>query len=584
MGSARDILVLLGYALGSAACKPAEAEPPRSAVLLTLDTTRGDALGCYGGRPELTPHLDRLATESLLYERAYTVAPLTLPAHASMMTGLYPPRHGIRDNGAFTLPRSAETLAERARAAGFETAAFVSSVVLDQGFGLEQGFEIYAAPRHDSQQVTSHYSDLRASQVVARARRWLEERDPARPFFLWVHIWDPHGPYEPPPPFNRLAPEHPYLGEVAAADAGVGLLVQGLREANVWDSTLFAVVADHGEAFFEHGEFSHGVLCQDTTMRVPFLLRYPDGYRAGERESAIASVADVAPTLSVALGLGLPGNIDGESLFRRSVGPERGAYLESYHGYLAYGWSPLAGWVDGQGKYLHSSMPEFTTPQNDPDEQREQAADRTDLERYRGHLARIGQLEPLPRSSAGPENEALRAKVRSLGYAGFGQGEERLPKPLEPSELPSPKSRIAEHRQGLDALGLFNAGRYAEAEALHRQILAGNPRNYHSLERLAVCLIRQQRFTEAIAPLQQVIDFGRASASSYVNLGICMRKAGNLERAVALFEQALATDPNQVRALGNLIGLHRAAGRAASAAPLLERFEQLTGTPFPDGG
>jgi Tfp pilus assembly protein PilF len=415
-------------------------------------------------------------------------------------------------------------------------------------------------------------------------RTWLEQRDRSRRFFLWVHLWDPHGPYEPPPPFDRVAPDHPYLGEVAAADHGVGELVAALQDTDCWEDTLVVVVADHGESFFEHGEFSHGALCQDTTMHVPFLVRYPDGYRAGEREDAVASVVDVAPTLAAALRLAPLGGVDGEDLFRRSVEPGRGAYLESFHGFLAYGWSPLAGWVDERGKYLHSSTPMFYSPRDDPDETGEPAGQRADLQAYREKIALVADRPALSSGEESVDHEDLREKIRALGYAGFGQDGDELPHPLAPSELPSPRTRMEEHRLGLDAMGLANAGQYAEAEALHRKILESNPRNYTSLERLSTCLIRQERFLEAIPFLERVIDAGRASASSYVNLGICMRKAGNLPRATELCEQALRMDANQVSALGNLIDLYRATGRAAEAAPLLERFEALTGARTSDSG
>ena len=286
----------------SAGTSRARGEHARSVVLVTLDTTRADALSSYGGTEGLTPHLDALAEESLVFDRAYTVVPLTLPSHASMLTGLIPPRHGLRVNGASRLPEEAVTFAEVARAGGMETAAFVSAVVLDAAFGLAQGFEEYDAPSHSLVQADSHYADRTGTEVVDRASAWLSARDPGTRFFLWVHLWDPHGPWDPPPELRARAPhdETGYLGDVALADQAFGRLMETLRTTGHADEAMVVVVADHGEAFWEHGEYSHGALLFEPTMRVPLIVRFHDGHRAGERSDAIASVVDLFPTMTAA--------------------------------------------------------------------------------------------------------------------------------------------------------------------------------------------------------------------------------------------------------------------------------------------
>ena len=353
-------------AIGCSADPPAapseKAASKTSILLVTLDTTRADALGCLGGRPGVTPRLDALAREGVLYTQARTTAPVTLPAHASMFTGLYPIRHGARDNGRTPLPPEATTLAELAREAGLETAAFVAAAVLDDAWGLDQGFETYVDPTrpHDGS-VSAMYVERSAEEVVGDALRWLRERDAGRPFLLWVHLFDPHAPYVPPPAFARQAGGDPYLGEVARADAGVGALLDELARQDLDDETLVVVVSDHGEGLGDHGEVTHGSLAYDTTLRVPLIVRHPDGRRAGTRSDEAASVVDVLPTVAAALGLEAPAGIDGVDLGEPLDGAERGIFFETSYGFLHYGWSPISGWLEGGLKYVHDACLLYTS-------------------------------------------------------------------------------------------------------------------------------------------------------------------------------------------------------------------------------
>jgi len=575
----RHLAASLLLAWIGSSCGTSETDEPLSAVLITLDTTRADALTCYGGRPGITPALDALAAESVRYERAWTVAPLTLPAHASMLTGLYPPRHTLRINGERALPPAAITLAEEAHEAGMQTAAFIASVVLDEAFGLDQGFDVYDSPRHHLQQTTTYYTDRSAGEVVARASEWLRNRDRGRRFFLWVHVWDPHGPWNPPPEYLRLAPDHPYLGDVAVADRGVGELLDTLRNDEAGDETLILVVGDHGEAFWEHGEFSHSAYCYETTMRVPMLLRYPDGYRAGETSDETVSVTDVRPTLAEAMHLPLRDDVDGRSLFRRGVPADRGVYFESYYGYLAYEWSPLTGWIDERGKYLHSSEPQLFDLRADPGETRNLVRERPEeVERYRRAIANVASRPPLALSREGSIDAGVREEVGKLGYASTrASNPADLPGPLADTKLPSPASRVEERRRLLDALDHFNAGRWAEAETIHRTVLADNPRNHHAHERLGICLIRQSRHLEAIPPLREALASGRGTASAAVNLGMCLRVAKRYDEAIRWFETALEIDGSRVSAVRHLMDLYGQRGDSERVEEYTKRFVELTG-------
>ncbi|MEQ1894405.1 MAG: sulfatase, partial [Planctomycetota bacterium] len=264
-------------------CAPAVRGP--SVLLLTLDTTNPEALGAYGGPAGLTPNLDRLAREGLLFEEARAVAPLTLPAHASMLTGLYPPRHGLRRNGELALAPEARTLAERAREQGYATGAFVAAVVLAPEFGLAQGFETYDAPAVPKD-VEEHLAASRSAEEIAtRALAWLAARDDERPFFLWLHFYDPHFPYRPPAAASARAGGNDYLGEVSALDEAIGRVLDALGRSGALENTLVAALADHGEGLGRHGEETHGAFVFDSTLRIPFLLRLPGAARAGERRA-----------------------------------------------------------------------------------------------------------------------------------------------------------------------------------------------------------------------------------------------------------------------------------------------------------
>jgi len=552
-----------------------------SVVLVTLDTVRADALGAYGRTPSVTPHLDRLAAEGVLFERAYTVAPLTLPAHASMLTGLFPPRHGVRDNGQAALPQAATTLAERAREAGFQTAAFLGSAVLDQGFGLEQGFEVYEPPRRRFYGGPSMgYAERPAHEVVARAIEWLRGRDAERPFLLWVHLWDAHAPYTPTPELLARAGGDPYLGEVAAVDLALGRLLGALRAEGLEDDTLVIAVADHGEAFGEHGEVSHGPYVWNTTLRVPLILRLPGGKRAGTRVGAVASVADVHPTALAAMGLTPEpdGRIDGRSVYKKSPPDERGAYFESYYGHLNFGWHPLSGWVDGAGKLVHAPTELYFEP-GDPEEAGNLAPVRAPrIAALHAQITAAAGRPALARDAERLDPE-LKRSLQAIGYAAFADEHVRVPGPLEELALPDPHERVGELARFQRAEGLFAAQRLGEAERELRALVDENPANPFAWDRLALCLMRQDRHQEALTALERVLALGAGNADTWNYVGACQIVAGAEDRALAAFTHALELDPNHVHALKGIVHVLEAAGLGERAAPFQARFEAVQARP-----
>src|SRR5688572_11180984 len=301
MSFAQRMAPLALVSLG-AGCSAGEA-PPRSALLITLDATRRDALGIYGAEASVTPNLDRLAGEGIRYEWARSVAPLSRPAHASIATGLYPPRHGLRSARSQPLADRAVTVAERARAAGFETAAFLGSRLLDESSGLLQGFERRGGPPAGDPAL-AEVPERPAAEVVGEAVAWLKDREGDGPFFLWVHCYDAHLPRHARQPD---APEPaPYRAELSEIDRALGELFAELAAQELFGETFVAIAGANGEALGEHGEIGQGLGLWDSTLRVPLCLRYRDGFGAGEASSEVVSVADLAPTLLAAMGLESP--------------------------------------------------------------------------------------------------------------------------------------------------------------------------------------------------------------------------------------------------------------------------------------
>jgi len=536
-------------------------------VLVTLDTTRADAPGFGGGPARLTPRLDALAAESVVYAHARTVAPLTMPAHASMLTGLYPPRHGVRDNDLVALPEAARTVAERAAEVGYGTAAFVSSVALDRAFGFAQGFARYDQPGGSGR------PERPAAETVAAAVRWLEAHAGDPRLFLWVHLFDPHAPYAPPAAGLARAGGDPYLGEIAAVDDALGTLLDALDARRGLDRTLVLVVADHGEARGEGGESTHSLTIYGGTIRVPMLLRPPGARGGGRRCETAVSVVDVHPTLVEALGLRPAGDLDGIGLLHRDPPADRGVYFESYAGWFNYGWSPLAGWGDAERAVLLGPAPRLETSQGVAPAGR---AGMSAVEEARRAVAAVAAAPALP-VPTGELPEDLRAELRGLGYTAAGGAEGEVPHPLAAEGLPDPLERVAEHERTMDAVGRVTAGDDAAALPLLRACLASNPRNLVALEALAAATLRLDRPEEAAEALRRLLALAPDRPSTYTNLAAAEEALGHMDAAIDVLRAALARDPAHRSARVQLVRLLDLLGRTdearREAAPLSEGMD-----------
>jgi choline-sulfatase len=433
--SLRFPTVVLAASLISACSDDSPAPPPNGLVIVTLDTTRADRLPAYGADGLSTEVLDRLVREGVVFNQAMSVAPLTLPAHASLFTGLYPPRHGVRDNAAAPLDARHATLAEILQLAGFRTAAFVGSAVLAANRGLARGFETYKDGA-----AAGEPTPLRrpGNHVADEAVAWLDAAD-ASPFFLWVHLYDVHAPQTIPENYHRASGGDLYAGALAFADAQIGRIVEALERRHVLDSTAILVVADHGESLGEHGEFEHGIFLYEGPIRVPFIVRAP-GLRP-RRVREVVSLVDVMPTALDLLGkrtVPADGVTLVPALRGRSEPPERAVYAESMYA-QRFGWSPLRMLRTGRFKFIEAPRPELYALDRDPFEEHNLAVDHPTLAAEMRAALGIATNEALPARSG---LFAQRHTLAALGYLSDG-----------------PPSRATSARDPKDFIQIYNESR-----------------------------------------------------------------------------------------------------------------------------
>jgi len=541
----------------------------RNALLITLDTVRADRLGSYGYAQARTSNLDALAAAGVRFDDATAPAPITGPSHAAILTGMYPGRYGVRDNVMTPLPDAAQTLAETLAAGGYATGGFVGAFILDRPYGFAQGFETFEGGFTRVDPGSEANAERRADAVVNDAVRWIGSLAAERPFFGWVHLYDAHAGYRPPPPFSQ-----DYDGEIAYVDQQIGRLVQSLREHGSLDDTLIVVVGDHGESLGEHGEDEHGVFLYDAVLRVPFIVAGP-GVTRGRIIDEQVRALDVAPTILGALGHGVTAALDGHNLGdlladgRRSEQPA--AYSESHYPKLHYGWSELRAIRADGWKAIDAPKPELYNLRDDPKEQRnlydsQQAlADRMIAEAVR--LA--GDLEPTATTPARqPDRETLE-RLRSLGYVGASAG-------LPAGERgPDPKDRIAQRREFnalmSDAIADLRGGQPARAVTKFKRLIEINGRAYDLHQFLGEAYERLERPDDALGEYEFAALLNPAAVTPIVAAAEVELKRGNVARATGKLEDAVKLAPQAYEVLV-LTGRIRALEGSLDAA--LAAYEQ----------
>jgi len=571
---------------------PTPSGPP-NIVLVTIDTFRADRVGS-----ELTPSIEAVAARGTRFTNARAAVPLTLPSHTTILTGELPPRSGVRVNGGGGLATGHTTLARVLRDGGYRTGAFVGAYVLDRHFGLADGFDTYddRVDRDPSGAVTLE-AQRRGDVVMNAALGWLASSD-ARPFFAWIHLYDPHAPYDPPADYLTRAKNLPYDGEVAFADAQVGRLLDWLKSSGKLDATVIAIAGDHGEGLGDHGEAMHGMLAYDSTLHVPLVISVP-GREPGVVDDAV-SLVDLPGTLVQLARRPLPKTMSAHSLLAdKRAGPD--VYAETEYPRVA-GWHPLTVLVDDRWKLIASSESELYDLQNDSGERRNLAKEKTSV--VDAMRARARTLST-PIATAAPSVSAETAeRLRALGYVSGGSSSEppddRAPNPARHiaawNTFERELTRVTEGqaRRALPALtglartfpdaplfqstyarALKDTGRVSEALDLYRRLVTRWPRNADLYHDLAVAAGAAGLTKEAARAEQAALALEPSNASAANGLGLAHVENGRTAAATAAFEQAVALDPSNAAYWTNLGNARRAQGNAAAAEAAYRRALEL---------
>ncbi len=535
-----------------AAAGAAGSASARSLLLVTIDTLRADHVGAYGYRGATTPAIDRIAVAGVRFDRAYAAAPITLPSHASILTGRYPAGHGSRDN---LVPVSATvpTLATILHDNGFDTAAFIAAFPLDRRFGLSRGFDVYSdrMPRGPGGKLLN---ERPGSQVVDEALTWLQAHRGGR-FFLWVHLFEPHAPYGDPAHSQGRSAIERYDDEIRIADSQVARLLTGLGPATA--ETLIVVAGDHGEAFGEHGEIGHSIFVYDTTLRVPWVMMGPGIAARAEPIADPVCLVDVAPTVLALLHTGKV-DADGVSLASAIRGerlPQRELYAESFTPLLDFGWSPLRSLRSGGWKAIAAPRPELYELASDPGETNDVAAGHADTERKLTEA--IGRYAPadLPSDALSRMSGDHEVATR-LGALGYIQGSRA-------AQAAGGRADPKDRRELAARMGLVVSGEVqgpALEEAL-RAILRDDPGNPQAHLRLGDCLLDRGRFAEAQPHFSAAIAGDLPSVDAYVGLAACQSALGNAAAAERTLRAARQREPGNPVVCANIGILEAARGR-----------------------
>jgi arylsulfatase A-like enzyme/Flp pilus assembly protein TadD len=574
----------LGFALllvaGFAAIRFAWPAPRLNVLLVTLDTTRADHIGCYGYPHALTPALDALAEEGVLFENAYVTVPMTVPSHAGMLTGLYPPENGLHNNGKGALGAGFPTLAERLGSTGYDTAAFIAAVVLRSQTGLNRGFQTYddemaGGERHGDETHLMRNGKL----VVDAALPWLQARQ-SRPFFCWVHLFDPHAPFEGhAETFGDRFRERPYDGDIAFADLQIGRLVADLKERGLYERTVIVVVGDHGEGFGEHQELEHGFMLYNSTLRVPLIVRTPAQSKAGHRVPTPVSLVDLFPTILDALQLSRSERVSGVSLAKglkgESIEP-RPCYSETDAAFAAFGWAPLRSVVTDRWKYVHTTRDELYDLERDPRELHNLADSNPEpLAEMRELLASLEQQMVECPESKSQLTAAQRRQLASLGYV---TGARELPAAEKGEPLPDVKDKMPSYNAEVESRLLMQKGNVPAAIERLRGVIEAAPEFIPARLTLAKALMMQNKLDEATDVYAAALAVKPDSPEAHFDFAKHCFSRGQIAEAIEHYAIVVKIDPSDSMAHFNLATILVSKGEPAEA----RRHYELGLEAFPD--
>jgi len=576
-------LILLASASASTVAAP-------NIILITLDTVRADRMGFMGSRRGLTPSLDALAQQGVVFTRAYSQVPLTTASHASILTGTYPQFHKVNDFGvplAADLPYASDILHVR----GYHTAAFIGSLILDPAAksapGFDRGFDTFDAGFHRRRPGENRYQAIerRGGEVVTHALAWLDKHSNG-PFFLWVHLYDAHDPYDPPEPFKSRYAAAPYDGEIAYVDSVVGKLLGQLRTREVYDHSLIAVMSDHGEALGEHGESSHGVFLYDETIHVPLLFKLPGERSAGRRIESRVRLVDVLPTMLEVAGVPVPKDVQGESLLAlmkaasavatavgrgSTASADRPSYAESDYPHRTFGWSSLRALRTGKYLFIDAPHQEVYDQSADPQAQHNLAASSeavadilaTQLETFR---QKTGSSREAPKSSMDPD---LQEKLSALGYVSGDGNAPTLPGVKETGADPKDRIEVVNllHRAEL----LEEDSRFADAVPLLEEAIAKEADIPIAYLKLGTALSILRNYAKAVPVLRKAVELRPDLTAPLFQLGSALFETGDFAGAATEYESALARFPEWAEARFSLATTYARMGRMPDAIKEYEK-------------
>ena len=521
-------------------------------LLITIDTLRADYVGIYGGKVK-TPVMDNLAASGIMFTRTYSHVPLTLPSHCSLLTGTIPPVHGVRDN-SYRFPQKNKTLAEILKENGYLTVAFVGAFPLDSRFGLDIGFDLYDdnyGSRNLQRDLT--FVERKAEEVTNKASTWLENHKDKN-FFLWVHYFDPHAPYEPPPPFSEQYRGREYEGEIAYTDQQIGQLLAKLKSLGLTDDTIIILTADHGESLGEHQEKTHGIFIYDSTLRVPLIFYNPKILPKSRKISELTCLSDVFPTILDILNIPYQGEkIQGRSLkeliFKGKTLGDREIYIESIAALLDRNWAPLQGLIDKNWKYIEAPQPELYDLSNDPQELNNMFKKNPQVvkllqNRLKEFMAK-NSFSPLADIQRPELDKETYEKLKSLGYISakiIKTGENR----------PDPKEMIEIDNLFNEAVILSEAGRLEKAQLMYETLLKKQPNFAVGYEYAAYNFYKMGKLEEAISLLRKALQLNLGTTSIKARLGLYLQEYGEIQESIQLLQEALQQDPYHTEAYNYL--------------------------------
>ena len=547
-------------------------------ILFTIDTLRADHLECYGYDKVKTPQINRLANEGILFEHNIVQAPLTLPSHSSILTGTYPLHHGIRDNGGFYLDESQLTLAESLKDKGYSTGAFVAAFVLDSRWGLDQGFDYY----YDNFDLTKYKTisldsvQRRGDEVLAEAYKWLESQSQQK-FFAWIHLYDPHTPYDPPEPYKTEYKGRPYGlydGEIAYVDQLIGEFRGFMEEKNLWDKTLIIFTADHGESLGEHKESAHGFFIYDSDIRVPLILRFPEGKYGGHLVSNQVKSIDIMPTVLHLLDEKMPESVQGTSLLPvildSEAQAELSAYSETYWPRYHYGWSELKSLRKGRYKFIDAPHPELYDTLEDPGEVNNLVNKKASL----GHELKRELLALIEASAAqgieevGPkkiDDDSL-VKLQALGYIGSFHSKAKE----KEGQLADPKDKIELYNEIKLSQFLVTEEKMDEAERKIKDVLEKDPSVLEARYILGNIFSKQDKFDEAIEEYRKALEVDPDYYEAIFGMALTYKKAGMTEEAIVGFKRMVEIDSRDSKSFLHLGDIYLERGQLEEAMKYLK--------------